>query len=180
MVSELRRKKLTKSFNSLDHDGSGVISQEDLAQSAEATAQVRGYKSGSPEYQSLYEKMVTSPWQDLVKMDADGDGKVTLDEYIAYFDKPASDPTVNRFITNGGEALFNAGDSDSDGEISLENFKKMNLAWQPDEAQAEQTFGKLDTNGDGAISKEEFLGHVKDFFFSDDPESPGNLILGPV
>lgn len=56
----------------------------------------------------------------------------------------------------------------------------MNLAWQSDEAQAAVTFAKLDTSGNGSINKEEFLAHVKDFFFSDDPESPGNLILGPV
>jgi len=62
----------------------------------------------------------------------------------------------------------------------LENFKKMNLAWQSDEAQAAVTFAKLDTSGNGSINKKEFLAHVKDFFFSDDPESPGNLILGPV
>jgi Ca2+-binding EF-hand superfamily protein len=180
MVSELRRKKLTKSFNSLDHDGSGVITKQDLEISAQSTAQCRGYQTGSPEYQSIYQNMVTTPWNDLVKMDGDGDGKVTLDEYIAYYDEAASDPTINQMITKGGEALFNIGDSDGDGEISLENFKKMNLVWQTDEAQAEQTFRKLDTNGSGSINKEEFLAHVKDFFFSDDPESPGNLILGPV
>ena len=180
MVSELRRKKLTKAFNALDHDGSGVITQQDLELSAQSTAQVRGYKAGSPEYQSIYDKSVTKPWNDLAKMDGDGDGKVTLDEFIAYYDKPANDPTLSELITSGGETLFNVGDTDGDGEISLENFKKMNLVWQSDEAQAEQTFAKLDTNGDGSINKEEFLAHVKDFFFSDDPASPGNLILGPV
>jgi juvenile hormone diol kinase len=180
MISELRRKKLTKVFNTLDHDGKSVITKEDLELSAQSTAQVRGYEAGSPEYQSIYDKSVTKQWNDLTKMDGDGDGKVTLDEFIAYYDKPANDPTLSELITSGGEVLFDVGDSDGDGEISLENFKKMNLAWQSDEAQAAVTFAKLDTSGNGSINKEEFLAHVKDFFFSDDPESPGNLILGPV
>jgi len=180
MVSELRRKKLTKVFNTLDHDGSGVLTKADLELSAEATAKIRGYQSGSSEYASIYDKTVTKQWDDLGKMDSDGDGKVTLDEFIAYYDKPASDPTVNELIALGGETLFEMGDSDGDGEIGLPEFKKMNLAWQSDEAQAEQTFTKLDQNGDGSLSKEEFLAHVKDYFFSDDPQSPGNLILGPV
>jgi Ca2+-binding EF-hand superfamily protein len=180
MVSELRRKKLTKVFNTLDHDGSGVITKQDLELSAQSTAQARGYEAGSAEYQSIYDKSVTKQWNDLTKMDGDGDGKVTLDEFIAYYDKPADDPTLSELITSGGEVLFDVGDSDGDGEISFENFKTMNLLWQSDEAQAEETFRKLDLNGNGSISKQEFLAHVKDFFFSDDPESPGNLILGPV
>lgn len=180
MISEFRKKKLTKVFNTMDSSGNGVLTKEDLEKSFESTIAIQGYKPGSSEYQSAYEKAVTQPWNDLAKMDSDNDGKVTLDEFIAYYDKSASDSTLNQLITAGAEVLFSMGDPDNSGQISLPEFKKMNLAWQSNEAQAEETFAKLDTSGNGSISKDEFFAHVKDFFFSDDPEAPGNLILGPV
>ncbi|MEQ8755682.1 MAG: EF-hand domain-containing protein [Coleofasciculus sp. G1-WW12-02] len=180
MISELRKKKLTKVFNTLDSDGSGVITKADLEKSFESTVAIRGYKPGTSEYQSAYDQSVTQQWNDLATMDSNNDGEVTLEEFIAYYDKPASDPTLNQLIAAGGEVLFSMGDADGSGQIGLSEFKQMNAAWQSDEGQAEATFTQLDQNGDGSISKEEFLAHCKDFFFSDDPKAPGNLILGPV
>ncbi|NEO42106.1 MAG: hypothetical protein F6J90_39615 [Moorea sp. SIOASIH] len=180
MISEFRKKKLAKVFNSMDSNGNGVLSKADLEKSFESTIAIQGHKPGSPEYQSGYDKMVTEPWNDLAKMDSNNDGKITWDEFIAFYDKPESDPGLNQLIAGGGELLFLMVDAHGKGQISLPEFTAMNLVWQSDQAQADKTFAALDTNGDGSISKEEFLAHVKTFFFSDDPNAPGNLILGPV
>ena len=40
------------------------------------------------------------------------------------------------------------------------------------------TFNKLDVNGDGELSKEDFWQLANDFFFTDDLTLPGNWLLG--
>lgn len=180
MASELRQKKLKKLFNLMDADGSGVLTKADLELSFESTVALKGYKPGSSEYQAAFDKMVTNSWNELAKMDANGDGKVTWDEFLAFYDKSSNDPTVSQLITGGGEVLFSMVDADGNGQISLAEFKKMNSVWQSNEAKAEEIFAKLDKKGNGVLSKEDFLATCKDFFFSDDPESPANSLLGAL
>jgi hypothetical protein len=39
---------------------------------------------------------------------------------------------------------------------------------------------KIDRNYDGLLSKEEFLPLLEEFYYSDDPNAPGNGIFGPI
>ena len=44
---------------------------------------------------------------------------------------------------------------------------------------ARSVFVELDANSDGVISREELLEISRQFYRSDDPASPGNLLFGP-
>ncbi|MEV0495871.1 EF-hand domain-containing protein [Streptomyces atratus] len=39
-------------------------------------------------------------------------------------------------------------------------------------------FIKLDTDGDGAISRQEFIRAVREHYLSDNPDAPGSLFFG--
>lgn len=61
-----------------------------------------------------------------------------------------------------GAAKFEAGDTDNSGGLSLEEFKSAKANSPPSAARpagapsAEEAFGKIDTDGDGEITKAEF------------------------
>ena len=52
-------------------------------------------------------------------------------------------------------------------------------AWNHSEAQAREAFPKLNRNGNGGISKEEWMANLKEFYYSEDPQAPGNW-LAPI
>jgi len=49
-----------------------------------------------------------------------------------------------------------------------------------DAAAADEAFERLDLDGDGVISKDEFARLYLEFFTSEDPEAPGSWFWGPV
>lgn len=88
--------------------------------------------------------------------DADGDGYVSVDEYVAHFVKlfTSVDPNRDGLVTmadvpNVSAERFNAADRDGDGQVSL------------GEAVAERMviFFDIDANRDGAISLDELLAY---------------------
>ena len=48
-----------------------------------------------------------------------------------------------------------------------------------DEAAATEAFRRLDRNADGYLTHEEISQGVEEFYYSEDPESPGNWLIGP-
>ncbi|MGH6657236.1 MAG: hypothetical protein ACRDVE_18790, partial [Actinocrinis sp.] len=45
---------------------------------------------------------------------------------------------------------------------------------------AERAFKAVDRNGDGILSVDEVQKAIREFYLSDDPRAPGNLIFGPL
>jgi Ca2+-binding EF-hand superfamily protein len=110
-------------------------------------------------------------------MDADHDGRISHDEYLAVAKKRAErlfrklDSYHDGFLTSdelqkaredimdrqggvplrGVENRFNTMDANHDGKVSYDEFL---TDWT---ARAEQQFKRLDANGDGYITREEFL-----------------------
>jgi hypothetical protein len=51
------------------------------------------------------------------------------------------------------------------------------LGVHPDDART--SFAKLDANGDGIISRDEYAQALYEHHMSDDLDNPGNWVLGP-
>jgi Ca2+-binding EF-hand superfamily protein len=202
MLTELQKRKLKKLFDLYDIDNSGFITEADYETMAQSQAEVQGYKPGSLEYNIIRSQFRTL-WNNLQKeIDFDNDGKITLEEFLEHKDKQLSfkagyrplwlerqsgdhiiaqsyersyEEDVIAKLTN---LIFQRLDVDGNGEISREEYTNGFLAHLSDESLCDEIFSKLDLNGDGYLSKEEMLQHVHNFFYSDDPEAPGNWILG--
>ena len=92
------------------------------------------------------------------KMDADGDGSVTQEEFVA----ARPDDVTEEMATN----LYNSFDTDESGSLTESEFEtSMNQAPPPpppgggggmgSSTEKSQTFSELDTNQDGVVSAEE-------------------------
>ena len=82
MLSETMQKKLTNHFHVRDLDKDGFVAREDWEQCARNLAEIRRWKTGSPDYEEVVSKHVqiwTTFWE---PADLDSDGKVGLDEYL--------------------------------------------------------------------------------------------------
>jgi Ca2+-binding EF-hand superfamily protein len=180
MLSETMKKKLTNQFHVRDLDKDGYVGREDWEQCAKNLAEIRRWKPESPEYEDIVSKHIriwTAFWE---PADLDCDGKVGLDEYLELADEQrqrgsfATDVVLQLF-----GAIFDIIDRDSDGQITLQDYKLYFKAWGLSSSLAKQAFSRLDLSGDGRLSRSIFIQFGSNFYLSDDPNMPGNWLFGP-
>lgn len=177
MISEFHKAKLKVHHRVLDADQSGFVEEKDFEIFAENFAKIRGYTVGSPQHSDLLSKFRTV-WENYwAPADADGDGKVSADEFCQALDSAISSGNTSDELM---PALFDLVDQNEDGTISLDEHKMFFIALGIDAEQSLVVFAKLDTDRDGFLSKEEFLQAGRDFFFADEKDAPGNWFWGPV
>jgi Ca2+-binding EF-hand superfamily protein len=112
------------------------------------------------------EEMTTKLRDDRLKTDADGNGRIDRDEYRAYFQRRvtaavetvarANDPAGSRAGKTSAGGLpdwFAALDVDKDGQIELSEWRKA--------GKSIDTYLAMDLNGDGLLTKEEYLRYVQ-------------------
>jgi Ca2+-binding EF-hand superfamily protein len=176
MLSEFRRRKLSAGFHELDVDGDGHIGNDDIELLIKNHGDAYGYPEGTAEYQELAQR-TREVWEQLKQFDSDGDGEVGLDEYIAGF---AAFLDQEEAFLGSMDALVDAfyaiADRDHDGRVNEAELIMHFRAWNHSEAQAREAFPKLDRNDNAGISKEEWMANLKEFYYSEDPQAPGNWL----
>jgi Ca2+-binding EF-hand superfamily protein len=176
-LSELRRQKLIRMFRLTDHDHSGGVERADFERFVRHYALDAGLMPGRPEHTRLAEHMAAQ-WERLRRAaDRSGDGAVTLDEYLAYFGDEAN---ALEWIGDVGEMLMAMMDPDRDGRISLAEFIASRAPVGPSDGEAATVFARLDRDADGYLTMPELERALVEYFLADDPEAPGNELLGPI
>ncbi|CAG4942930.1 unnamed protein product [Parnassius apollo] len=93
MVSEFRKKKYLKAFNTFDTDGSGTIEKKDFEMSAQMLAKSTDGKVDEAKYKE-YLNTVLKIWDGLQSQaDANKDGQVSANEWVALWDAYAKNPS---------------------------------------------------------------------------------------
>lgn len=179
MLTDLQKRKMTRLFNVYDIDGSGMIEAQDYRRLVENFAAIRGWDYGSEAYQRLQNKFMFV-WEYMQKFgDPDRSETITLDEFLAYASS-LLEGNYGAIAGSTGSFLFDLIDEDSDGLITLSEFQMFYWGYGiEDEKIAAEIFARLDLNGDGTMSADEFAQHGYDFHYSDDPDCPGNWFFGP-
>ena len=165
-------------FLKLDFDRDGMVEKSDVTLGAQRVARELGHAAGSPGEKRVLdalERVWSTYW---APADADGDGIVSLFEYLgALQGMAASDPAGFRKLADSVSDLqFDALDDNNDGKISVREYAAYTSSWGGARAEAESAFALLDGDRDGFLSKAEWTKHLWDYHTSVDTGVSGNWI----
>ena len=140
-------------------------------------AAIRSWERGTPGYQGL-EALFLDFALGLRKELGDADGRTPI---------PAlTDRLVNIAEAGGTEldawayGFFQLLDANEDGVIGPDEYRDLMASVSLDGAMADECFARLDLDGDGHLSHEEFHQLYLEFFRSEDPDAPGSWLWGRV
>jgi juvenile hormone diol kinase len=183
VLSEFQKQKLQRYFRTYDIDNSGFIDITDIQRLLNQYAQILNWSLNSPEYSTL-ESNFMSRWEHILSFsDTNRDNKISWDEWLVYIDNLVSDPQSQVYaveIAGITSSVFRMFDLDGDERLSLNEYRLLFKAADIDENIANEIFSKLNLNDDDYISKQQCLELIDQFFCSQDPEAPGNLVFGKV
>ncbi|GAA1662993.1 EF-hand domain-containing protein [Fodinicola feengrottensis] len=173
MASDFQRGKVAGVFAAMDEDSRGFLIERDFASLAQRWTTLRGLEPGTDQYERLREIMLG--WWASLRTAAGGRDRVTLDDVMALVDQL---PTMVDAVTGTADAMFEAIDENSDGELSPAEYRQLITAWTGQDANVDEIFPLLDLNSDGHISLDEFRRLWTQFWAGDDPAAPGTWVFG--
>ena len=177
MLSELQSKKLTALFNRMDADASGTVTEADFRLIVDKLATSRKLNPKSLHYAYL-RSIVLSIWEKLSLADGNGDGSVTQEEWLKYYETLINSATYEKVLKLQVDVFLGVLDENDDGEISCQEYVDLVSAYGVEQSWATENFERLDLNGDGHISQQELFRLMDEFFRSDRPEATGNSFWG--
>lgn len=181
-MSDFLDRKLTRRFATWDRNGNGALEKDDFLQGADRLGEAFGYSEDSPQRRRMRD-LCLELWQRMAEVaDFDRNGRISPEEYGKAFGKlvleepGAFDAAYVPVI----DALTAMADHDGDGKLDREEYRAWFVtAFGVGEHDVDVAFDKIDTDDDGHVTRSEMVTAIRDYYFSDDPEVPGNWLLGP-
>lgn len=173
-------------FGLLDIDGNGVIEYADFRMVVDVMCDERGWSTGHRRRLGLIRankrlwNMMSS------KLDADGDGEITLAEWLTFHisafcvdpDLKGIDRNLSYALNITAKFFCDMLDSDGDGQVTQDDYILFGDAYQVPETEAKQCFSLFDTNHNGVLQVSEVETLVKEFYLSEDEQALGNQFFG--
>jgi len=178
--TDLQDKKFSYVFNWFDQNGDGFVTQEDIEKMSHLfslLAEENDQKNKDAMNQGFMN------WWNLL-LDAREDKmseKIAKQEFIRIMHAVVIAPNnFEKAVGNIVDGLLGALDRDGSGTLSQDEYVGMYKALGIPPSTSSEAFKRLDRNGDGQISREEFNQALSEYYLSADPNAPGNWLLGPV
>ena len=180
-LTPFQRRKLATMFAALDLDKDGGIRLTDYTRRVEAMAKLNGWLSDSEPYARNY-AFALAEWGNLAESaEADGDGQVSLGEFLRWAEIFLDDREAVRADAHGDvQLLFDAMDTDRDGKVSGAEYRGYLEACGINVSAAAAFFAYADLDEDGMITRTEMSHAVEEFLLSQNPKAAGNFLFGPL
>ncbi|WP_242903311.1 EF-hand domain-containing protein [Actinomadura terrae] len=178
MSTTAQVKKFTTLFQWIDQNGDGWLTLGDFEQMAELFVALA---SPDDEENKSAIKHAFMAWWDLLREDGDKhpDEEVGRKEFIGTMLASVTAPAnFDRIIMGIVNSLMSALDVNRDGVLSEDEYVRMYDALGIDPRTSGEAFRRLDRDGDGTISHDEFRTAISEFYLSPDEDAPGNWLLG--
>jgi Ca2+-binding EF-hand superfamily protein len=180
-MNDFQKKKFSHLFRVLDHNRDHAIDMADLESIVTALAKERGLSASAPPMVDLHKKYGALHKAMIEGADTNRDGKVSLDEYLAYHQALVADEAKYKSTIVGITAIFGQVlDRDADGKNDVDDYRSFLRAMHVDDGQAATIFARLDKNGDGHITATELQDLLHEFYFETAPGAPGNQFFGAL
>jgi Ca2+-binding EF-hand superfamily protein len=182
-LGDLQRQKAAHYFDLIDTDGNDLIEAKDFERRADRLAETLAV-TGAEERERLRRRVMLW-WEHLSSLaDANDDGRITRQEWEMYWErfKIAVSMGDNRRSVARLERVarhtFRAIDRTGNGQVTEEEFSNWLAAWDVDKQAA--VFRRLDRDDKGYLTEEDLTEAVKEFYLSNDPDAPGNVLYGEL
>ena len=183
-LTDLQIRKLMKLFSMYDADNTGVLKLHNFQTLIDRLAALRHWKPDSPEYTRLQTKFMHR-WVHIRaeikdKLKGNKDGSVTLAEWLLFYEGVLRDVSYRDHINEITNLIFDAVDIDASETLSLPEWQQLFQVYGIPVIYAREAFASIDLDQDHHLSKPEVLQRVEEFYYSQDPDAPGNFMFGPL
>ena len=183
MLGDLQEKKAAHYFDLIDEDDNGVIEASDFEARVDRLAAAQAVTEA--ETREAIRARVMVWWRHLCAVaDANEDGTVTWDEWRQYWEAldeaaTADDQTRAETLNSldrAARGTLRAIDTTGSGAVTEAEYADWLAAWGV--AERDVAFDRLDRDGTGTLSDEDFETAVREFYLSNAPDAPGNALYG--
>jgi Ca2+-binding EF-hand superfamily protein len=185
MIGDLQRRKASHYFSLLDEDDNGLVEAKDFELRADRLAEVRDVDA--PDARAELRRRVMNWWGHLSALaDLDHDERVTREEWETYWE--ALQAGVEEGGTSGERTLesleraargtFQAMNTTGSAQVSEDEYEEWLAAWGVDASAS--AFDTLDRDNTGGLTEDDLVQAVKEFYLSNDPDAPGNVLYGEL
>jgi Ca2+-binding EF-hand superfamily protein len=184
MLPELQKRKIIKLFTMYDAGNHGYLNFSDYEIIAHKLGDLKGWKSDEIEYQKLLNKYGYQ-WISMYgfikeKLQQKLENRIYLSEWLKYHELVLQAPEHREEVKSLAKLVFDIVDLDESGNLDLNEWQNLFQIYNLPVVYASESFGKIDLNQDGVLSREELLSSLQEFYESNDPEFPGNYMFGPI
>ncbi|MGV9698748.1 EF-hand domain-containing protein [Streptomyces sp. NPDC003470] len=175
MASGFQRTKIKPMFDVFDVDGNGCLEEGDFEALAARWGRLPRV-TADPELAARVREVIMGWWQHLSAAAHRGE-QVGMDELMTVVDRLPSMPEA---VMATADTIFDAVDENGDGLISRAEHQRLIDTWHGRRMATGDVFDRLDQDGDGYLGRAEFALLWTQFWISDDPSEPGNVMCGPL
>ena len=174
MAHQFVLRKRTLGFYFWDLTKDGYVRAEDFEAYGKAVVAQFELEEGSEGANKIVESFIGF-WNAFGgSADVDGNGYITIDEFLASYAQFTSMPNAKDIVVELNQSLFDAVDTNGSGTISLKEYTTFITPSGISAEAAAAAFAKLDRDGSGVISRAEFGENAWDYWNSEDPTAAGN------
>ncbi len=176
-MKQVLQHRIDSTFAHYDVNGNGVIELADVYALANRLLQAFGEPASSERGRELVEAYDRF-WEMLAEYcDTDRDGRIGPAEY--------RDAMIEAFVEGGPinvdlleivQSLLAIADTNGDGRVDADEFRVLLKARGLGDEESRTAFTHLDLDGDGAISVDEYVAAVRDYYTNPAQDTPGSWL----